>query len=476
MTGPTARFLSRLATLWSPLPADAEVLAHRRIALVYPHLILKEPRQAELSAALAFFESSPVERTVDDRRAMGTVLARLGRFADALKTYDAVLGERPNDDLAAQNRAVVLVELFRHQEALETLGRLASSRRASKSVLAAYGEALLMTHRDSEAAEVYERALSKWGDDSWLLARLALVSRAQGPGAKAIARLGRLASSGTDFHARLRLVEQLTSAGDLEQAFELSQRLVAANPKHPYVLLADAGCRSRLPGMVDEALADIREAVALAPDDSRLLTQAAALLREVGRADEGIEVADRAHRISPDNPRPLWVMASILQSSDRPVEAIAVLDRAIALDPASPIFRYEKARLLLHIGRAREALAAADAGLGVLPDNLDLANVKTGVLLELGRPQEALELADGLVALDPGNVDALASRAVALHDLGREAEALAGIDAALALSPGNLRSHIARAEILEALGRHAEAAREHAEEHRLRTVSKRRAG
>lgn len=442
------------------------VTSHRHVALVYPMNRLMGEEAMRLAESVTATRAKADALSADDRCALGTALARLGRLSEAMEQFDQVSAGKLRDALVARNRGVVLTELFRNEAASSVLAPLAAMPGAPRSVLAAYGDALMRTGRKDDAAEVYRRALARWRHDTWFLARLSALGRSQGTDTDAFVHLRRESRHRSDIGEQIRLGREFLQAGLVAEALDLSSKLVRRAPDHGRVLLLRAETLAQA-GEVEEAVRTLRIALEKAPLDGGLHTSAAFLLRDVGLLDNALAESGRACQLSPGDVRVLATHALILEDLRRPHEAVDYLDRAISLDPGSAWLYGAKAGTLHRAGRPQDALEAVETGLVKHPGQSGLLDRKAMLLVDLRRPDEAISLCGILLARDPANVDALASRAIALHKLGRDHEALADADRALAMGPGNHRCHFARGDALAALGRFDEAAAAYHESYRL---------
>ena len=122
---------------------------------------------------------------------------------------------------------------------------------------------------------------------------------------------------------------------------------------------------------VDQAIADYRRALQLAPDDADVLSSLGSALASSGQVDEAIVRYRRALVLNPDHPAALVDLAWILATSVRPdirsaVEAVRLAERvnevtgnqnATVLDTLATVY--------FAAGRTRDAIRTAEAALGL---------------------------------------------------------------------------------------------------------------
>jgi tetratricopeptide (TPR) repeat protein len=157
----------------------------------------------------------------------------------------------------------------------------------------------------------------------------------------------------------------------------------------------------------------------------------------LGRHKEAIEWFDKALAIDPDNVKVLGNKGGALDTLGRHEEAIEWFDKALAIDPNDVIALCNKGVSLGHMGRHKEAIEWFDKALAIDP-NYVIALCNKGVSLsDLGRYKEAIEWFDKALAIDPDNVKALGNKGVSLGHLGRYKEAIESYDKILAIDPNN---------------------------------------
>ena len=155
-------------------------------------------------------------------------------------------------------------------------------------------------------------------------------------------------------------------ASQVGHAADATNRALAIAPRlgsaHAALGLVNA---SRL--QFPEALQQMRQALALSPDDSSVLPWAIGYLAYLGAANEMSGLADRF----------------------------------IALDPLNPLAYRRKAEVLYVLGRYPDALAAAKKALQLAPNGSNAHIWAANSLLLMGRPQDALAEFRAMPAGDP---------------------------------------------------------------------------
>jgi tetratricopeptide (TPR) repeat protein len=194
------------------------------------------------------------------------------------------------------------------------------------------------------------------------------------------------------------------------------------------------GDRLRQRGHHQQALAQYRAAVELAPDNSTYLRNWVQTLRMMGRVTVGLRealamadnvsgsVAQAAYRVN---------LAAILRGFGQKDEALAQCRAAVELDPDNWTYRWHLVVTLLHSDYAADAIEEALVMAHMASDPVEQARCRSQLgywLREFGRKNEALAQHRTVVELDPDNSTYRRKLGSAYLDLDRVDEALAQAD------------------------------------------------
>jgi predicted O-linked N-acetylglucosamine transferase (SPINDLY family) len=158
---------------------------------------------------------------------------------------------------------------------------------------------------------------------------------------------------------------------------------------------------ARAAGNGERELLRLDAAVACNPGDATLVSARGVLLYWLGRLEEAIAVLRVATALAPTAPQPAAAFADCLVKTARLREAVPALRRALALAPESPMLRNNLAAALTRnhfYAEAREMLEALIADHGERPEFLgNLANA----LVLLGLQREGVAVSRRAIELVP---------------------------------------------------------------------------
>ncbi len=144
------------------------------------------------------------------------------------------------------------------------------------------------------------------------------------------------------------------------QALVLDARYVDAHYNHARAL--------RSAGRLEDALASVRQALALAPKPTAAMLQLQAQIEDdQGELDAALATLDQALRLAPDRPALLHNRATLLQRRHRHGEALAVHERAQALGLDVADAHYNHGNTLQSLGRLDDAAQAYRRALALDP-------------------------------------------------------------------------------------------------------------
>lgn len=313
-----------------------------------------------------------------------------GDFEHARAEYDALLAEsrgREEGESARLARAQLALRMDRPAEAeadlsrllandphqpeylgLRALARLAQDRAAEAEVDARH--ALALDPNAPSRERLWIRALLASGRAEDLqLDRPSVLRELPGPRQTVRAELRaaarRLESSGDDPLALRNRAVILAALGD-PRAGSVANRAVMLDTASPRALLVRARVR-RLIGDRDGAREDVADALALDPDEPRLLELRGVLAFEAGDPHAALADLDRAVQLQ-GTPTVQAHRGEVLLALNRPREAEMAWSAQLAIDPESPAAFLGRARAFERLDLWDQALADLEAAIGESAD------------------------------------------------------------------------------------------------------------
>jgi tetratricopeptide (TPR) repeat protein len=210
-------------------------------------------------------------------------------------------------------------------------------------------------------------------------------------------------------------------------------------------------------GKPEAAMADLNAALSLDPDDVKTLAAKSLVLATLKKYDEAIGVVDEAHKLAPNSPDPLVQRALIRAMKGDFKGALADCDEAESTVP-----RYFKAiRMRASIYQEMKddarALAEADRLLEARPGDPDAVRFRAGLLAGAHKFDAAIAAMEELSKADPDDAEVLLQLA-GLHVLAkRYHKAIAIYSQILRKDPDNATVLHARGDTRLGIGQHAEA-------------------
>jgi tetratricopeptide (TPR) repeat protein len=336
---------------------------------------------------------------------------------DAESDYDKAIAIDPGFTDAHINKAVLMSQSGRNEEALAVLNKAASLNPRSFGVYINLGNVLKELKRPDEALNSYDKAI----------ALKPAVAEAHGNRGHLLNELG-------------KPEEALAS---YDTAISLKPDYIEAHVGRGVVL--------RKLKRYQEALASCDTAIGLKPGIAGAHVNRGSVLSDLKRHDEAIASYDKAIALNPVYVEAYVNRGAALKELKRLEEAIASLDRAIQLNPSHAEAYSNRGLVLKELGRTDDALADYATAINLKPDYAEAHNNRGVALMELNRPEEALECYKRAIDLRPAYSDAYNNQGVALKELNRFDEALASYDIAMSLQAWDAEASYNKACLLLSL-------------------------
>ncbi len=212
-------------------------------------------------------------------------------------------------------------------------------------------------------------------------------------------------------------------------------------------------------------MADLNEAIKLAPDDGPTYEAKAVVLGRLKKYDEALAVLDKARQLSPDSVMPLVEKARIHTQQEKLDAAVEDLNRALAMDPGDVTVLMMRASLYQDKGDKSKALADVERVLKLKPKSAMAIRAHALLLAESDRFDEAVGELETLRQLDPKDTLTLLQLAMLYAAQKKPAKAIETYTALLAVDPTDWRAFRGRGDAYADLGKQGES---------LRPITKRR--
>lgn len=250
----------------------------------------------------------------------------------------------------------------------------------------------------------------------------------------------RLETHPDDLEARRRFAELLVDRGQGAEAIPHWQHLV---DRVPGVLAWHDALASSLAsaGRVDEGLAELDRAEALAPEAAgRISINRGDLLERAGRLDAAAECYRRAAEARPFDPVPRYnAIHLVIQAGDLP-RATAELRRLVEDFPQFVAGHHNLGVALARQGQPEEAIVSYRRALELDPTRVSAHNGLGLALEAVGLGDDAEQAYREALAIEPRSTLPRFNLADLLLTTGRAAEAVEHYRAGLALAPDNIQA------------------------------------
>jgi len=198
---------------------------------------------------------------------------------------------------------------------------------------------------------------------------------------------------------RLGQVEALVRTGDLGRAVALAEQALSDGLDHPLLLNLRA-FKAESQGRIADSLADLRRALALAPDDVPVLNAMGLCQTRLGLHAEAVETLARATVLAPDFPQ-AWNNRGVAQLAYGDLEgALRSFETASGLEPGFAEPRGHLALMAVRRGDRAAARAMAQAALAIKPRLSEAVRALAMADLAEDQPAEAENRLRALLA-DP---------------------------------------------------------------------------
>ncbi|HUI62413.1 MAG TPA: tetratricopeptide repeat protein [Steroidobacteraceae bacterium] len=210
-------------------------------------------------------------------------------------------------------------------------------------------------------------------------------------------------SNPENIEARANVGRLYVLAGLPQKALETVAPGLARQPNEPSLLVVRASAKAKAKDL-SGAVADVEQALRLAPDNDDALALRAALYRNAGEVDRAIKLLSAQEQAHPQSQAIREVLTDLYVTADRPGEAQAQLRALIGLDPHQLRYRRELALLLARDKQLDAAQAVLEQALRDLPTNDDAKATLVNFMASQRSPSQAESFLKGYVQQHPGDL------------------------------------------------------------------------
>ena len=384
-----------------------------------------------------------------------------GEFEKALDYYNQALKVRPEFPEAEFQRGNALVSLSRLEEAEKSFRQAIQLKKSWSLPYSALGSLFMRQERDGEATSTFRQALAIDPNDNISL-RLLSELRLRGGDPKEALELARRATRNQEApsSAWIGLAIAERANGNKPAALKILDQVLADDPKSIAALLE----RSDLSidaNSYDSAIADLKLATQLRPNDKALLSRLAYAYQQAGRTAEANEVAKSAglevKTTAGDKNGVIGTSEEIADAnSDDPAVSRKAIEKLIEKNP-------QNAMLIARLGasfrkddpvRSLELYRRASQ---LQPKAPEYAVGYAAALVQARRFPEAALILRQVIKLNPENFSAHANLATALYEAKQYSEAVAEFKWLIATKPETIVAHYFIATSHDYLGEYPEA-------------------
>ena len=203
---------------------------------------------------------------------------------------------------------------------------------------------------------------------------------------------------GPGWQGMVRRSIELYLRGHRQQAFE-GIATVPETVRDPRFFVYRASLLLAI-GRVDEAGADLKRALRLAPNDGNALALQSSIAVVQNEKDQALNLAQRAVAAAPDSAAALIALSYAQQARFDLEDARASLEKAVQLDPKNALAWARLAELWSSLGRLEQALEAAQQAVVLEPDLSRTQTVLGFAYLTEVKTTQAQEAFAKAIALD----------------------------------------------------------------------------
>ena len=236
---------------------------------------------------------------------------------------------------------------------------------------------------------------------------------------------------------------------DLDDAIQIAPQNLAALRQRGLIYFED--------GQFEQAIADFRKILEKDGGDTASMQAIAESLVRLKKHDEAIEYLNRAVEDNPDSVANYMLRARALFTAKKSDEALKDLDKAVELQPRNVTALLFRAELHDRLGNVDLASRDVERVLALVPDLPEAILMRASLAARTGNFKDAIANIRVLLRLNPDSVELRAQLATYVAADGRPKQAVEIYSEILVKQPNNWSALRGRANVLLSIGKHAEA-------------------
>ncbi|HBL58181.1 MAG TPA: hypothetical protein DDZ80_06520 [Cyanobacteria bacterium UBA8803] len=210
-------------------------------------------------------------------------------------------------------------------------------------------------------------------------------------------------------------------------------------------------------GRMDEAIGVLQRAIELDPQNALAFSNLGGALANQGQLEEAKLILNRAIQLNAKDDMAYNNLGAVLIGQGQWQQAEAALQRAIELNPQNTKAYFNLGILLSEQNRLAEAQAILQRGINLEPNEAKIYSHLGTVLIRLGQLDEGMAAIQRAIALDPNNPKTYFSLGLALSYQNRIEESLSAYKKAIDLNPNYAAAYNNLGSVLERQGRWEES-------------------
>jgi tetratricopeptide (TPR) repeat protein len=328
---------------------------------------------------------------------------------DKAKTEYARLADKYPKNLSVQEAYVrALIRAKDYSTAQTAVARLLKSNPKDAQIQALHGIVLLNDGKAGDAVNVLAAAAKDYPNDGFIQYWLGKSALAKGDNALAetsFQHAVQINSSAVD--ALEQLGGLAVRRNDMNLLADVSGKMIAAAPKAPqgYVWRAiTEGNR----GEPDQAEADLRTAIALAPKDPTASIELGRLMFEQKRGPAAEALFEQALQADPTSVAALRALVSYELSIKQPQKAMERVNTQIAKSPGTSGFLDLLCQLQIQAGSLDQAASTAQKAIQMDPKDGEAVMLFTQLALQRGQTASAIGVWEQWLGAHPNDAGTLA--------------------------------------------------------------------